>query len=268
MLLKSSSSLLLLALVAAPGCAADSTSEATAPAEIAEESGALRELASIEKKQGTVSFQAAEGEEGVSVFIQESGDIGTQLPVSMLVEEHGPLTSLEIFRALTDVPAPQELVDAHADEALLLEREDNGVRDVEFDEDALVLKSSASCDHSAYPPADGFWLYPNKLRVDQYGSTPWVPVGTSLSDWGFRTFRTVTMAVCNESNSTIQSQLAWDPGPGWQYSTRYDLPAGQTHVWWDRSLGGNNLTRYGVRAIASSTKYVRVRTSNMQRVVR
>lgn len=95
-----------------------------------------------------VDYSMVATDEGDIYMRAEASSGVSHLPHAELVAEHGGLTSLELYLALTpsDEPPAQALLDAHEREATAYGRENSDVRHVEYDASPVLVPKDFSTD--------------------------------------------------------------------------------------------------------------------------
>jgi|GEM_PF-3137107 len=197
------------------GCAANTSEDQPVPSEMSaaesfeQSQTALEPIAEVETPTGSVLFYADDGGH-ISMGEMMSLDAGTS--VIKHLQGDDALTNLEIYQALTDDLAPQELVDAHDEEALSLGRESTDVRKVELDLDAPVEKLSGGCatfftqshDQKIFDWTGLVNQRHTHTKFDRSGNS-----GNVHTGW-HRTHGMAVGAWCNDQNTdTLQTRAFW-----------------------------------------------------------
>jgi hypothetical protein len=245
------------------------------------------EIARVDIPTGYVAFYVMrDGAEETLAYL-EAGRMGfAQTPLATLIAERR-LTTLEVYRALTDEPAPEIIESLHVREASDLGRDDASVQEIELDLHALVDKiSEARCDDIVFIPSSAY-RYLNKRRWDNGSNSRMFTMGPGgnepAADFDYKTTRDVTLGACNDGNTTITASIAWGILPDGRIISRgsFSLDPGWWGRWWGlhknsyscSSSGGftictPNPLNYFITVSGNSLANYHVRTAEMVEVVR
>jgi hypothetical protein len=258
--------LLIPLLVAfASGCASQDpgSGDASGPDESAVAQQAL--LHRLEVGGESIEFSQFTSEDGQTiVMVREEGPSNQYPLVNALLDAHGELTTLEMFRALAGkgAVAHAALVASHDEEALAMGREETSVREIAFDVNRAVRKISASaCDAAAYPyPGTLDWHWTDKGKRDNVDGFTYTCL---KNDCGYMTTRQTTSRICNDSNTTIQERNAWDfdLASPWNTTPWADLPV-NTSVGWFMPAGTSR--RYSADGNSAAGKKYHARSGALK----
>ena len=183
-----------------------------------------------------VAFLQTPTEDGSILSIAEIGSAyATSSPMDKLMEQE--LTYLEIFKALApNQDAPIELIDAHAQQVVEFNRENDDVLEVTVDLSQPIEKSVAACESWVFELSPNYG-WDNRRGINWTSGYKWLPVSdTSNTDWGYFTTRTIALGVCNESSQSIPMQFAWDneiDGANWSYVSLGNLGGYYYYRYWN-----------------------------------
>jgi hypothetical protein len=261
-------------MTACSGQDADTT-ERGAPDGLTATSAERSVIADVESGGARVEFLQFQAADQTLLAILESGPITTQaMPVERLSAAYR-LTMLEIFYALSpNAEAPGALLDAHAEQAQALGREDTSeVVRVPFDATPPIDKSIASCEQWVFPASTQYRVV-NKYSLNNASGDNWLAVGGS---WSYSTGSQVTLGMCNDSSTAGSTRIAWDmegDSTDWIYSDLYTANPGSRLRWYpfSRNVYGpcDGLacpvypTRYGVEGIGS---LYHLKTGELQAII-
>lgn len=196
-------------LAACGGDAQDTTSEAALNAETGPGGEGSTEatsdiVASIDVGYGKINFH--KGAPTAYISEQSPADYATT-PLDSTIPGH---TTLEVFLAVApNLEPPQELVDSHPYEIANLGRPDAEIVTPAFDANAPVEKASAACKAWVLVEGGTCPNYAQTLKVtkDAAGGTQTLYLNNNST---YMTTSSVTLGVCNDSNTAFNTTLSWD----------------------------------------------------------
>lgn len=178
-------------------------------------------------------FTTPEGQE--AIMMREEGSAYQQPLLDALLEEHGPLTTLETIYALEpDAETPhQAILDVHAKEAAALGRTDLAVQRVQFDVDAAVEKSfsTTACSNAAYPNPGANYTWTLKGSRNSVDGFTFTCLNNNCS---VMTSDYTISRICNDADTTVQERNAWDldaTNP-WNTTAWTNVPVGTSVGWY------------------------------------
>lgn len=226
----------------ATGCAAQDSDVAAGDLEPeAISTGEARVVASVDVGYGQVDFIESTDPDGAKSISMSETSPNTFKETPLDAMQPTFHTHLEIFEAVApDAPVPQELVAAHALEALALGRETDEIVPARFDKDMPIEKSDATCRAYVFADvpdtSDGCWSYDwiHKYSKNYTSGDATLYLNNSSS---YSTTANVTLGICNESTSsitaTISSDCVGDVG-GWSVRRTLTAGANSRARWWNK----------------------------------
>lgn len=204
-----------------------------------------RTLATIEVPTGTVDFFV--GADGVAGFGETTSADIRETPVEAAAAA-GNFTTLELYLALSNEPAPQELIDSHAIEAEALGRSNDDLQALDIDVDAPVEKSPALCDSAT-----------RTSYYNTYAENKWDNYSGHYYFWlGYTTWIT-KLSWCNDSATTLSRGYFKSSGLSNyqdQYVYLYRVSPGQRTYLVKGAVYGNGQTwSTQYKLIANGTDY-------------
>jgi hypothetical protein len=193
-----------------------------------------------------------------SLRIAETGSVLVPSTLDRLLEEAGPLTTLEIVLALGPegtVPAAS-IAGAHPAEARALGREDTSVRHVAFDTAAPIQKyTTAQCTTDIFSTGN---TWRRKATLDNAEGDHTTCV---WNDCSYRTTGGTIAGLCNDSNADIEAKEKFsESATGWDAISAVTVAAGQKKRYY-RASGANR--RHGIYGSSDAGKKYHTRAGEM-----
>jgi hypothetical protein len=203
-------------------------------------------LSEIELGYGILTFSEITLPDGSHMIsmMEQAGSHLEETPIDRLFREYGPLTALEVFRAVAaEREPPIALFDHQHADALAFGRPDDAIVEAHFDRVAVVggegisTKSRAACVNYVFadPGKSGDW------NVGLVALAPGDSVFNTLyaGGWGHFSTEAVTLGICNEGTLDVQGRRCWkeyrksNPTICEGYLT---TPSGWMTRWWNYNI--------------------------------